>query len=77
MELDKKMLEQLLSLGDTELLQAITLIARESGIDTEKLNLSGTDISKLRSVLGSATDEDIRRASELLQKRRFSQRGDL
>lgn len=72
MELDKNMLSRLLMLDDDSLLNAITIIARESGIDPSKLGLCNIDTKKLRSALENADDDDIRRASELLQKRKQS-----
>ena len=69
MELDKNMLSRLLTLDDASLLQAITLIAKESGIDPSKLGISNVDTKKLRAALENADDEDIRRATELLKRK--------
>ncbi len=70
MQLDKNAVERMLSLNDEQLWQAIILIAREAGIDLSKQKLSTSDMSKIRTMLGGASDEDIRRAAEQLEKRK-------
>lgn len=61
MNFDRDSLKKLLALGDEELAQILREIAAESGIDTSSITLGKAEISKLRTVLSLASDEDISR----------------
>lgn len=68
MKLDRKALDRLLSLNDTQLKGVIESIAAESGLDLSSFGISQRDITSIRSALSSATDEDIQKASEQLNE---------
>lgn len=59
MNFDKKSLAALLSLNDNELTKVLKDIAKESGINSETLNISKTDIIKIRAFLSMASEDDI------------------
>ena len=59
MQLDKRMLEKLLSMNDDQLAQVIRQIAAETGIDPAALGLNPENINTLRLALGMATNEDL------------------
>lgn len=65
MKIDKATVEKLLKQSDDQLWRTVQMIASGSGI-----NLSGVkrpaDLSKLRAALGSMTDGDIKRATEII-----------
>lgn len=62
MMLDKKMLDQLLTLPDEQLLQMIQLFGGGNG--SGKLP-DETKMRRIRAVLGQITDEDLRRIATL------------
>ena len=68
MKLDRKALDRLLSLNDTQLKGVIESIAAESGLDLSSFGISQRDITSIRNALSSATDEDIQKASEQLNE---------
>lgn len=68
MKLDRKALDRLLSLNDTQLKGVIESIAAESGLDLSSFGISQRDIASIRNALSSATDEDIQKASEQLNE---------
>lgn len=70
MQLDRNMLEKLLSLNDSQLSAVIRSLAQSSGLDLSSFNISPNDISSIRSALSGATDEDIKRAQDQLQSRK-------
>lgn len=59
MNFNREALTKLLALDDESLKKVLTEIAREAGVDPSSLNVSDTDISKLRSVLSIASNDDI------------------
>ncbi len=65
MKIDKATLDKLLSQNDDQLWRTIQMIAGAGGV-----NISGVkrpaDLSKLRGALGSMTDGDIKRATEII-----------
>ena len=67
MMLDKRAVDMLLSLDDARLMLVIKKLAADAGIDPGAINIGEKELSGLRAALGSATDSDIRRASELLK----------
>ena len=59
MQLDKKMLDKLLTLNDAQLAEVIRSIAAETGIDPNLLGLNPQNINGIRQALGSATQQDL------------------
>lgn len=59
MNFNRDSLKKLLSLGDEELAQILREIALESGVDVSSFSLGKTELTKLRTVLSLASDEDI------------------
>jgi len=74
MQLDRKMLERLLTMNDAQLAQVIRTVAEEAGIDPVQLGLNPSNIQSIRTALGGATDEDLAKLnaiySEYKQNRR-------
>ena len=66
MKLDKKTLDKLSALPDDSLWQLIVAIGNSSGIDLSKVKVRPEEMSKLRYAMGTLTDDDIGRASEIL-----------
>lgn len=60
MQLDKHMLNRLMTMNDDQLTAFIQRIAAESGIDPAMLGINPESIQSIRQALGSATDEDIK-----------------
>ena len=58
MNFDKQSLKKLLNLPDTELEIVINEIAKEAGVK-DKINIKKSDLSKLRTLLSMASEEDI------------------
>ena len=61
MQINRENLEKLLSLNDRQLKMMVQRIAAQSGIDPKELNIDTGSIESIRSVLSSATDEDLSR----------------
>lgn len=59
MNFDKKSLSKLLALSDEELIKVLKEIAKETGINTENLNISKNDIMNIRAFLSVASEDDI------------------
>lgn len=59
MQIDKRMLDRLLTMNDEQLGDLIKNIASEAGIDPNQLGLNPDNINSIRQALGSATDSDI------------------
>ena len=66
MQLDREAINKLLSLNDIQLRIVISRLLRENGIDPSALDIDTRNMANLRSVLKNATDEDLKRASEIL-----------
>ena len=60
MQLDKKMLDRVLTMNDEQLGALIQQIAAEAGVDPAALGLNPHSIGELRRALGSATEEDVK-----------------
>ena len=71
--LDKRSVDMLLRLNDEQLIAVIKRLASEAGVDTNSLNISPTQISGIRQALAIATDDDLKRAAELLKNFKGSQ----
>ena len=59
MQLDKRMLDRLLTMNDEQLAELIRGIASEAGIDPSQLGLNPANVQSIRQALGSASDADI------------------
>ncbi len=66
MKLDKKSLDDLLSLDDNGLKKAIEDVAKESGIDLSGFGISKNEIEAIRNALSGATDKDLENAEKQL-----------
>ncbi|MBR3966911.1 MAG: hypothetical protein IKK94_00925 [Clostridia bacterium] len=73
MKLDKKALDRLLSMNDSQLTRMIEKAASESGLDLSTFGITSNDISSVRKALSGATDEDIKKANEALEQ--YKRRG--
>lgn len=74
MQLDKRMLERLLTMSDAQLSQVINSIAKEAGIDPRELGLNPSNLQSIRAALGSADDEDLKRLNEIYTSYKESRR---
>ena len=59
MNFNRDALTKLLALDDESLKKVLAEIAAEAGVDPSSFNVSSADISKLRSVLAIASNDDI------------------
>ena len=59
MQLDKRMLERLLTMNDEQLAEVIGNVAKEAGIDPTQLGLNPNNVQSIRQALTGATDADI------------------
>jgi len=67
MMLDKKSVDLLLRLGDDQLVAIIKKLASDAGVNVSGINPSKEQIAGIRQALSLATDEDLKRAADLLQ----------
>ena len=74
MQIDKKNLNMLLSLNDTQLVGIIKTLSEKSGLDLSNFNISANDVNSIRRALESASDEDIKKAQESINNYRKSRR---
>lgn len=65
-QIDRTMLDQLLSLDDQTLSRTIGLLANAAGIDPRSANAAISDLRSVRASLGNATDADIQKAVAML-----------
>ena len=70
MQINRENLDKLLSLNDRQLKLMIQRIALQGGIDPSSFNIDPSSVESIRRVLGSATDDDIRRIAEQYGKQR-------
>jgi len=61
MQLDRNQLNRLLRLSDDQLRAVLGKLLAEYGLDAAAFPLASMDMSRLRAVLQTATDEDIAR----------------
>lgn len=66
MQIDREAVNKLLSLNDFQLRIVIKRLLRENGIDAESLNIDTRNIAAIRRALEGATEDDIKRFSEML-----------
>lgn len=72
MQIDKNLLDQLISLDDQTLSRTISLLANAAGIDQSSANAAISDLRSVRSSLGNATNADISRAVSMLGEERVN-----
>ena len=61
MNFDKKSLKKLITLSDEELIIVLRDIAKEAGVDDKNLNIGKSEVSKIRTFLSLASEDDIAR----------------
>ncbi len=66
MQLDQKSLKKLLALNDDQLRKVLAGLLAEYGIDPSTIPLAQFDMGRLRAVLANATDDDLKRLTEML-----------
>jgi hypothetical protein len=66
MQLDRKSLDRLLRLNDEQLRGVLGKLLAEYGVDVSRVPLQQMDMTALRAVLSSATDEDISRFLQMM-----------
>lgn len=76
MMLDKRSVEMILHLPDDQLVMIIKKLASDAGVDVKNLNITKEQISRIRGALSIATDDDLKRAAELLANFKSSQNKD-
>lgn len=59
MQLDRKMIDRLLSMNDEQLAAFIRGIAADAGIDASLLGINPANVQGLRKALGTAGDNDL------------------
>ena len=74
MQLDSRMLNQILTMNDEQLTSLINDIAKEAGIPPSMLGLNPQNIAGVRQALGSATDEDIQKMNTVYEEYRRQRR---
>lgn len=74
MQIDKKSLERLLTMNDSQLSELIKKIAEESGIDPAVLGLNPQNIQSIRQALGSASDQDLTQLNQIYDTYRQNRR---
>ena len=77
MQLDKKMVKNLLSMNDAQLAALVQKIAAESGLSLSSVGINTESIQSLRNALQSATDADLTKYSAAYEEyRKVCQKGD-
>ena len=64
MQIDRKMLDSLLSLNDRQLQALFVRLINESGIDPSQFNINPTSVQSIRNAISNATDDDLTRIAE-------------
>lgn len=67
MKINKKQVDMITALPDEALRRVIQGIGASSGFDLSGLNVSSSELDKLRRVLREMDDADISRATEILK----------
>ena len=75
MTLDKNSIEMLLKLDDAHLTLVIKRLAANAGIPIQNLNLGKSELDGIRSALSMASNGDISRAAELIEKFKNGKQG--
>ena len=66
MQIDNNLKNELLSLNDESLSNIVKSVAKAAGINNDKLNISKSDIAKIRTVINNATDKDAEEALKIV-----------
>lgn len=64
MQIDRKMLDSLLSLNDRQLQSLFVRLINESGIDPSQFNINPQSVQSIRNAIRGATDEDLTKIAE-------------
>lgn len=64
MQIDRKMLDSLLSLNDRQLHTLFVKLIRDSGIDPAQFNIDPQSVGSIRNAIKNATDEDLTKIAE-------------
>ena len=75
MTLDKNSIEMLLKLDDAHLTIVIKKLAANAGIPIQNLNLGKSELDGIRSALSMASNGDVSRAAELIEKFKNGKQG--
>ncbi len=67
MKINKQMVDSMLSLNDEQLWQMIKMIAAGSGVDISQIKAPPQNLSAIRNAISSMSDDDIKRASEIIE----------
>jgi hypothetical protein len=68
MKLDRKALEKLACLNDTQLRAVIEKLASEYHLDLSALRVSANDLQSLRRAMQTATDEELMQLTKQLRQ---------
>jgi hypothetical protein len=74
MQIDKKMLDRLISMNDDQLGDLIRRIAAESGIDPAMLGISTENIAAIRTALSNADSQDLSQYNQIYDAYRKNRR---
>jgi hypothetical protein len=74
MQIDKRMLDRLLTMNDEQLGDLIRKIAAEAGIDPAALGMNPENIATLRTALGSADAQDLAQYNRIYDEYRKGRR---
>lgn len=64
MQINRENLDKLLAMNDRQLKMMIQYLVTQSGIDPADFNIDTNSIESIRRVLGSASDDDLRKIAE-------------
>jgi len=64
MQIDRKMLNNLLKLNDRQLQAIFIRLATESGLDPSQFNVNLQNVQSIRSAIENASDEDLTKIAE-------------
>ena len=65
MKFDRKKVEMLTSMSDERMWSTVKLFASANGVDLSRKRVTPRDLTNLRRMLRSLTDDDLRRVGEL------------
>lgn len=65
MELNREMLQKILSMDDAQLSLFVQKLAKGSGIDPTALGFDASSMKNLRTALGSATNADLDQLNQI------------
>ncbi len=68
MKLDRRTLNKLLAMNDAQLRAVMEKLAREYGLDLSAFHVREGDMPALRRAIANATDEDLVKLAEQLQR---------